>query len=77
MLDINQRQKQRIAEIVTANEVPSSKIAVFGFSYKKNTSDTRSTPVALIISLLLEKGFCISVHDPQVTKVGFEAEMEL
>jgi len=53
-----------MAEIVTQAEPAASKLAVFGFSYKKNTSDTRSTPVALIISLLLAKGFTVSVHDP-------------
>ena len=33
------------------------KIAVFGFSYKKNTSDTRSTPAATIVARLAQNGF--------------------
>lgn len=56
----------RIAEVVTNTEKSEDqdKLAIFGFSYKKNTSDTRSTPVALILSKLVENGFNISVHDP-------------
>ena len=56
----------RIAEIVknTEKSEDQDKLAIFGFSYKKNTSDTRSTPVALILSKLVENGFNISVHDP-------------
>ena len=51
------------------------KVAVFGFSYKKNTSDTRSTPVASFVARLAASGLDVAIHDPQVTKVGFEAEM--
>jgi UDPglucose 6-dehydrogenase len=77
VLDINNRQKLRIAEIVAAKESPGCKLALFGFSYKKNTSDTRSTPVASVVAHLIAKGFRVSVHDPEVSAFGFEAEMEL
>jgi UDPglucose 6-dehydrogenase len=66
VLDINLKQKMRIAEVVTKTEKSEDqdKLAIFGFSYKKNTSDSRSTPVALILSKLVENGFNLSVHDP-------------
>jgi UDPglucose 6-dehydrogenase len=80
VLNVNDVQKRRIAQVVFDNEPriaeAATKLAVFGFSYKKNTSDTRSTPAASIISLLLDQGYEVSVHDPQVTRVGFELEME-
>ena len=41
-----------------------SKIAVFGFSFKKNTSDTRFTPAATIVARLAISGFNIAIHDP-------------
>ena len=47
---------------------------MFGFSYKKNTSDTRSTPAAQIVAQLA-RGREVAVHDPQVTDSGFEFEM--
>lgn len=51
------------------------KVAIFGFSYKKNTSDTRCTPAATIVARLAQSGFDVAIHDPQVTRVGFEVEM--
>lgn len=64
VLDINNRQKLRVAKNVTSSIKQGSKLAIFGFSYKKNTSDTRSTPVAAVVSYLLDAGFSVSVHDP-------------
>jgi len=52
-----------------------TKIAVFGFSYKQNTSDTRDTPAASIVAAFAKWGFEVAVHDPQVTQAGFEIEM--
>jgi len=54
VLDINQRQKKRLAEVVIKTETPCTKLAIFGFSYKKDTGDTRNTPVTSIISLFLD-----------------------
>jgi UDPglucose 6-dehydrogenase len=51
-------------------------VALYGFSYKKNTSDTRSTPSVSIISKLLEGGLSVSVHDPKVSETGFRIEMD-
>ena len=69
VLNSNQHQKIRLAELVGKNEktCENTKIAVFGFSYKKNTSDTRTTPVALFVHRLALKGFHVTIHDPQVT----------
>ena len=48
------------------SEMPQDdgKIAVFGFSYKKNTSDTRCTPAATIVARLALSGFNVAIHDP-------------
>ena len=76
---MNFYQKTRLANLVRKNEVAKdslkTKIAVFGFGYKKNTSDTRTTPVAMFVHTLAKRGFQVAVHDPQVTQKGFEAEM--
>ena len=59
--------------MVIQNELTGAKksirpsIAVFGFSYKKNTSDTRATPCVSIVAKLAMAGFNVKVHDPQVT----------
>ena len=87
VLNVNKSQKNRLADLIinhesdkpTLNsskvEQKKRKIAVFGFSYKKNTSDTRSTPAATIVGKLAQSGFSVSIHDPQVTRAGFEMEM--
>jgi UDP-N-acetyl-D-mannosaminuronate dehydrogenase len=77
-LTSNQYQKIRLAELVGKNENRNEKpkIAVFGFSYKKNTSDTRMSPVALFVYNLASRGFHVAIHDPQVTQEGFEFEMK-
>lgn len=74
---MNHVQKTRLANLLIENEkmMDQQKVAIFGFSYKKNTSDTRCTPAATIVARLLEKGFKVAIHDPKVTKVGFELEM--
>ena len=51
-------------ELYTQNKDETPKIAVFGFSYKKNTSDTRTSPVALFVYRLALKGFHVVIHDP-------------
>lgn len=51
------------------------KICIFGFSYKKNTSDTRLSQSAYIIDHL-SKSFEVTIHDPKVTSDAFWLEME-
>ena len=51
------------------------KVAIFGFSYKKNTSDTRCTPGVTLVARLARAGFHVAITDPQVTQAGFEVEM--
>lgn len=75
VLDINDMQKKRLAKVVL-NHVRNGVVSVFGFSYKKNTSDTRSTPVCTLVTELAKAGLTVKVHDPQVTIEGFQFEME-
>ena len=39
-------------------------VTVLGFSYKKNTSDARSTVASDIVNYLAEKGIIVKIHDP-------------
>ena len=63
-------------KVVSDREKVGSTIAVFGFSYKKGTSDTRMAPAVTVVGSLARLGFRVTVHDPQVTKEGFEFEMD-
>ena len=64
VLDVNVHQKHRLAQLVI-DSLPGSamKIALFGFSYKKNTSDTRSTPSVVLTHKLMQR-FQVAIHDP-------------
>jgi len=46
--------------------VRGSKIMVIGLAYKANIDDTRETPAAEIIELLVSRGAVVSYHDPLV-----------
>lgn len=63
---MNDFQKARLAKKVASNfqDARNTEIAIFGYAFKKNTSDTRATPVAYIINYLSEQGFTVKVHDP-------------
>ena len=39
-------------------------VTIFGFSYKKNTSDSRMTPAAFVVNYLAKKGLDVKIHDP-------------
>lgn len=70
VLHMNNHQKKRLAEkIVSKFTDPSSTvISIFGFAFKKNTSDARMTPIAYLVNHLIEKGFTVKIHDPKATE---------
>ena len=79
VLALNEFQKKRLAMKVANvfTDPKSTEITIFGYAFKKNTSDTRATPVASIINYLLEQGFIVKIHDPEVQERSFQIEMEM
>jgi len=55
-----------LAEDIASQFEDPTKISIsfLGFAFKKNTSDTRMTPVAYIVDYLMRKGFHVKIHDP-------------
>jgi UDP-N-acetyl-D-mannosaminuronic acid dehydrogenase len=51
----------------------TSKIAVFGLTYKGNIDDVRESPAMDVLSLLQKEGYELGIHDPHVQqeKVNF------
>jgi UDPglucose 6-dehydrogenase len=65
---VNQRQKNKIFEIVDAHfgsELEDRRIAVWGLSFKPNTDDMREAPSQVLIEALLAAGASVHAHDPQ------------
>ena len=73
VISMNEWQKRRFASnIVSAmyNTVSGKRLAVLGFAYKKNTSDTRHSAAIDVCKALLAERAELCVYDP---KVGAEA----
>jgi UDP-N-acetyl-D-glucosamine dehydrogenase len=58
----------RIARLLNDNRkaLNSSRVALLGVAYKKNTSDVRESPSIRLVELLHEEGAAVSYHDPHV-----------
>ncbi len=56
----------RVADLLNddAKAIRGSKITVVGLAYKKNTSDTRESPAARVVELLLDLGADLTVVEP-------------
>jgi UDPglucose 6-dehydrogenase len=71
VVKVNDYQKSRfVKKVVTSmfNTVSGKKIAVLGFSFKKDTSDTRKTPAIDVCKGLLADNAFLSIYDPRVSE---------
>jgi len=85
VITLNNYQRDRFAKrIVEAlfNTVTGKQIAVFGFSFKKDTGriakgNTRESAAIYICQRLLEEGARLAVYDPVVTKEQVTEELSM
>ncbi|KAH0553178.1 hypothetical protein GP486_006643 [Trichoglossum hirsutum] len=66
---INEYQKCRLTRRIIHclfDTLTDKKITILGFSYKKDTSDTRETPAITLVQNILAERSKISIYDPQV-----------
>ncbi|KAI9837808.1 MAG: hypothetical protein M1819_006742 [Sarea resinae] len=68
IVTINDGQKARFSKRILSrlHEVPGKRIAVFGFSFKKGTADTRESPAIGVVTDLILEGVQVSIYDPYV-----------
>ncbi|XP_067944817.1 UDP-glucose 6-dehydrogenase-like [Watersipora subatra] len=69
VVDLNEYQRKRFANrIVEAlfNTVTNKKITILGFSFKKDTMDTRESSSIFIAKYLMEEGASLTIYDPKV-----------
>ncbi len=67
----NNHQRERFAKNILRslyNTVAGKKICVFGWSFKKDTNDTRESAAIYVTDLLLEEMAKINVYDPKVSE---------
>lgn len=69
VININEYQRRRFANRIIQslfNTVTNKKIAIFGFSFKKDTGDTRESAAIYVAKYLMEEGAHIRIYDPKV-----------
>ena len=78
VVNINLWQQDRISSLVIRNlfgTLSNKKIAIFGFSFKANTNDTRESPSINISVNLLQEGANLSFYDPKVNSSQIMKEL--
>lgn len=71
VIKMNGYQRRRFAnKIINAlfNTVTDKKIGILGFSFKKNTGDTRESASIYICKYLIEEGARVTIYDPKVER---------
>ena len=66
---MNAYQKQRFTQRIISclfNNLAGKKIAVLGFAFKKDTSDTRESPAITLVGNFVAERACVAIYDPQV-----------
>ena len=77
VIDVNQRQRQRMVDKITAvldGDLAGKRIGMLGLSFKPETDDMRDSPAVAVIRGLLERGAAVQAYDPQAMAA---AEKEL
>ncbi len=68
VLKMNEYQEARFVRTIIRemfNTVVGKRIALFGFAFKADTSDTRESPAIYVARKLLEERACVAVTDPK------------
>lgn len=71
VVKINDYQESRFVQTINSalfNTVTNKRIALFGFAFKANTSDTRESPAFYITKKLMEEKAHVVISDPKALK---------
>ncbi|MCJ1471378.1 UDP-glucose 6-dehydrogenase 1 [Lambiella insularis] len=69
IIDLNAYQKRRFTERIISrlhNNLTGKKIAILGFAFKKNTSDTRESPAITLVTSFVAERAQVAIYDPKV-----------
>lgn len=78
ILNMNEYQKQRFTKrIITClfHNLTDKKIAVLGFAFKKDTSDTRESPAITLVRNFVAERAQVAIYDPQVKEPQIWTEL--
>ncbi|KAL8687261.1 MAG: hypothetical protein Q9218_006516 [Villophora microphyllina] len=69
IINMNEHQKQRFTRRIISglyNNLAGKKLAILGFAFKKDTSDTRESPAITLVSNFIAERARVSIYDPHV-----------
>lgn len=69
IINMNEHQKERFTKRIISclyNNLAGKKLAVLGFAFKKDTSDTRESPAITLVSNFVAERARVAIYDPQV-----------
>lgn len=75
---MNEHQKQRFTNRIISclfNNLNGKRLAVLGFAFKANTSDTRESPAITLVSNFVAERAEVAIYDPQVGKTQILKEL--
>ena len=78
VVNLNNWHQNRISKLVVKKlfgTVTGKKIVVLGFAFKGNTNDTRESAAIQICKDLIDEGAEIWIHDPKVSKLQIEKDL--
>ena len=79
VVSLNNYQRERFAKKIMSslfNTVSGKKITFLGWSFKKNTNDTRESAAIYVADLLIENGAEICVYDPKVNEQRMLSDLD-
>ncbi|KAI4205249.1 MAG: hypothetical protein LQ350_000571 [Teloschistes chrysophthalmus] len=69
IINMNEHQKQRFTKRIISclyNNLAGKKLAILGFAFKKDTSDTRESPAITLVSNFIAERARVAIYDPRV-----------
>lgn len=69
IINMNEHQKKRFTKRVISclhNNLAGKKLAILGFAFKKDTSDTRESPAITLVSNFIAERARVAIYDPRV-----------
>ena len=79
IINMNEYQKQRFTKRVIScmfNNLTGKRVAVLGFAFKKNTSDTRESPAITLVSNFVTERAQVAIYDPKVKETQIWQELQ-
>ena len=78
IINMNEYQKERFTKRVITNlfgNLTRKRIAVLGFAFKKDTSDTRESPAITLVGNFVAENAHVAIYDPKVKAEQIQKEL--